>query len=99
MTRFKKQNLKRKLKMIQDFEGQKTTAKKLAQDILISKISEVVDFYDEYLEGLGLLEPMTEKEKTAVRNQIVKVSNRLRLACGYDPRYEDVLKKPSIEKQ
>ncbi len=77
--------------MIKGFEGEQTTAKRLAQDLLAVKIDELVDIYDEYLDALGLSEEMSDREKLEVRDQLIKVSNRLRKVCGYEPRYQEVL--------
>ena len=70
--------------MILDNDGQKTTPKKLASDILLDGINIRIDFWG--LED-DVFEKMTEREVELVGDQIRKLSNRMAKAIGRKTYY------------
>lgn len=68
--------------MIKDLDGEKTTPKKLAQDIIMDQIALAIGYglekYDSY-EG-----DLTEREGKLVQEQIEKQANRVAKIFGYE---------------
>lgn len=69
--------------MLIDFNSDKTTPKKLAQDILAIKLTEALGTFEQDLQAVGLLQGMTDKERLSVYTQVQKLTVRFKTQLGY----------------
>lgn len=67
--------------MIKDVHGKKLTPKRMAQDILLDKISEALGYWQE--QG-HLTKGMTEREIELVKEQMKKQADRIARMFGYE---------------